>query len=131
MTTCGVGDVEDIRLSRCSAASLVREYAPRRSGRDSVALVSSMRDPQFGKTASSAIRAGAVFATFQVGLTMSEETFDGVTIVSRDLPVGGARTLASTQAPIRFDLVGLHWQGSGGVLFRTRSLAGRWSGCSS
>ena len=28
----------------------------------------------------------------------------------------------------RFDLVGLHWQGSGTVSFRTRSLAGRWSG---
>src|SRR5438093_622307 len=27
----------------------------------------------------------------------------------------------------RFDLVGLHWRGSGDVLFRTRSLAGRWS----
>jgi flagellar hook assembly protein FlgD len=52
----------------------------------------------------------------------------GVTIVSRDLPVGGERTLASTRAPIRFDLVGLHWRGTGTVLFRTRSLAGRWSG---
>ncbi len=51
-----------------------------------VALVSSMRDPQFGKTASSAIRAGAMLATFQVGLTMSEETFDGVTIVSYRFP---------------------------------------------
>ena len=30
-------------------------------------------------------------------------------------------------APQRFDLVGLHWQGTGTVLFRTRSLAGRWS----
>ena len=27
----------------------------------------------------------------------------------------------------RFDLVGLHWRGSGEVLFRTRSLTGRWS----
>jgi hypothetical protein len=27
----------------------------------------------------------------------------------------------------RFDLVGLHWRGSGSVLFRTRSPAGRWS----
>jgi hypothetical protein len=34
------------------------------------------------------------------------------------------------EAPLRvqpFDLVGLHWRGSGEVLFRTRSLAGRWS----
>jgi flagellar hook assembly protein FlgD len=50
-----------------------------------------------------------------------------VTIVSRDLPVRGERTLASTQAQSRFDLVGLHWQGTGAVVFRTRSLAGRWS----
>jgi hypothetical protein len=27
----------------------------------------------------------------------------------------------------RFDLVGLHWRGSGSLVFRTRSLAGRWS----
>jgi N-acetylmuramoyl-L-alanine amidase len=27
----------------------------------------------------------------------------------------------------RFDLVGLHWKGSGSVSFRTRSVAGRWS----
>jgi flagellar hook assembly protein FlgD len=52
----------------------------------------------------------------------------GVTIVSRELPVGGERTLASTQAPIRFDLIGLHWQGPGTVLFRTHALSGRWSG---
>jgi N-acetylmuramoyl-L-alanine amidase/FlgD Ig-like domain len=50
-----------------------------------------------------------------------------VRIVSRDLPVGGERTLASTAAPIRFDLAGLHWQGTGTMLFRTRSVSGRWS----
>jgi hypothetical protein len=49
------------------------------------------------------------------------------TIVSRDLPLGGARTTAGVAAPDWFDLVGLHWQGAGRVLFRTRSLAGRWS----
>src|SRR5439155_19280749 len=27
----------------------------------------------------------------------------------------------------RFDMVGLHWQGPGTVLFRTRSVTGRWS----
>jgi hypothetical protein len=50
------------------------------------ALVSSMRDPQFGKTATAALRAGAVLATFQTGLKMSEETHDGVTIVSYRFP---------------------------------------------
>ena len=49
------------------------------------------------------------------------------TLVTRDLPVAGARTLASARAPDRFNLVGLHWQGPGRVSFRTRSLSGRWS----
>ncbi len=50
------------------------------------------------------------------------------TIVSRDVPLAGQRTLASAKAPARFNLVGLHWRGTGTVQFRTRSLAGRWSG---
>jgi flagellar hook assembly protein FlgD len=50
------------------------------------------------------------------------------TLVSRDVPLGGQRVLASAPAPARFNLVGLHWRGSGTVQFRTRSLAGRWSG---
>jgi hypothetical protein len=49
------------------------------------------------------------------------------TIVSRDVPLAGARSLASASAPARFDLVGLHWRGSGTVQFRTRSTRGRWS----
>jgi hypothetical protein len=50
---------------------------------------------------------------------------EATTITARDVPLHGARGLASA-AP-QFDLVGLHWQGSGSVEFRTRSLAGRWS----
>ncbi len=53
----------------------------------------------------------------------AEET----TLVTRELPVAGVRSLAAVRAPGRFDLVGLHWQGPGRVVFRTRSLAGRWS----
>jgi hypothetical protein len=49
------------------------------------------------------------------------------TIVSQDLPIGVTRTTAAAVAPTRFDLVGFHWQGSGRVLFRTRSQVGRWS----
>ncbi len=49
------------------------------------------------------------------------------TIVSRDVPLAGERTLASASAPARFDLVGIHWQGSGTVQFRTRSASGHWS----
>ena len=52
----------------------------------------------------------------------------GVSMTVRDVALhGGSRMLAST-APVEFDLVGLHWRGSGSVEFRTRSLAGRWSG---
>jgi flagellar hook assembly protein FlgD len=47
-------------------------------------------------------------------------------IVSRDVPLHAARTLASDSTP-RFDMVGLHWRGSGSVEFRTRSVAGLWS----
>jgi hypothetical protein len=49
------------------------------------------------------------------------------TIVSQDLPIGVTRTAAGAVAPTRVDLVGFHWQGSGRVLFRARSQAGRWS----
>ena len=45
----------------------------------------------------------------------------GTTMVARDLPPG------VNKAPARFDLVGLHWKGSGSVSFRTRSVSGRWS----
>src|SRR4051794_26448895 len=47
-------------------------------------------------------------------------------IVARDVPLhGGERSPAAGATP--FELVGLHWRGSGTVLFRTRSTAGRWS----
>ena len=51
----------------------------------------------------------------------------GATIRSQDLPIGVSRTTAAAAAPQRFDLIGLHWQGTGTVQFRTRSVAGRWS----
>jgi hypothetical protein len=51
----------------------------------------------------------------------------GASLTARDVPLRADRALASSSAPRQFDLVGLHWQGSGTVLFRTRSLAGRWS----
>ena len=49
------------------------------------------------------------------------------TIVSRNVPLGGERALASAAAPARFNLVGLHWRGPGSVQFRTHALSGRWS----
>ncbi len=48
------------------------------------------------------------------------------TLVTRELPVNGARTLAATDAPTRFNLLGLHWRGSGQVSFRVRTAQG-WS----
>jgi hypothetical protein len=51
--------------------------------------------------------------------------FADATLTMRDVPLHGERTLAS--ASREFDLVGLHWRGSGSVQFRTRSLSGRWS----
>jgi hypothetical protein len=50
------------------------------------------------------------------------------TIRSQDLPVGVVRMPAAAVAPAQFDLVAFHWQGPGHVLFKTRSLAGSWSG---
>jgi len=49
----------------------------------------------------------------------------GPTLTMREVPLHAERTIAAV-AP-RFNLVGLHWRGSGSVLYRTRSLAGRWS----
>ncbi|MDX6436301.1 MAG: hypothetical protein QOK34_1135, partial [Gaiellaceae bacterium] len=51
--------------------------------------------------------------------------FAGVSLTMRDVPLHGGRTLAGTTP--EFDLVGLHWRGTGAVQFRTRTLAGRWS----
>src|SRR5687767_8657850 len=52
---------------------------------------------------------------------------EGITIVSRDVPLAGHRALAAAP-PERFNLVGLHWRGSGRVEFRTRARGGGWSG---
>jgi N-acetylmuramoyl-L-alanine amidase len=49
----------------------------------------------------------------------------GVSLTVREVPLHGGRTLAA--ATPQFDMVGLHWRGTGSVRFRTRSLAGRWS----
>src|ERR671924_2345343 len=50
-----------------------------------------------------------------------------VTLVTRELPLHGERTLAAAAAPERFNLVGLHWKGPGRVLFRVHGAHG-WSG---
>jgi len=45
----------------------------------------------------------------------------GTSLTSQDLKPG------INQPAHRFDLVGLHWKGDGVVIFRTRSVKGRWS----
>jgi flagellar hook assembly protein FlgD len=45
----------------------------------------------------------------------------------RDLPLGDARTLSATKPVTPFQLVGIHWRGTGRVELRTRSASGRWS----
>jgi hypothetical protein len=52
--------------------------------------------------------------------------FGEVSLAVRDVPLHGERTLAAAP-PASFDMVGLHWQGSGSVDFRTRSAVGKWS----
>jgi hypothetical protein len=46
----------------------------------------------------------------------------GLSAVARDVPLGRQGAAAP-----RFNLVGLHWQGSGEVSFRARAIGGRWS----
>ena len=63
----------------------------------------------------------ALFALLLFALAPSTALGAGTTMAARDVAAG------VNQPPHRFDLVGLHWRGSGSVSFRTRSLAGRWS----
>jgi uncharacterized protein with LGFP repeats len=49
-----------------------------------------------------------------------------VSMTMREVPLHGERTLAAAPSA-GFDMVGLHWRGSGSVEFRTRSLHGGWS----
>lgn len=50
------------------------------------AVVSSMRDKQFGKTATAALRGAGFLASVQTGVKLTEETHDGVAIVSYRFP---------------------------------------------
>jgi hypothetical protein len=68
-----------------------------------------------------------LIAAALVFFTAPAAAFAGATLTMRDVPLHGERTLASASAPREFDMVGLHWRGSGSVQFRTRSLSGKWS----
>jgi hypothetical protein len=47
------------------------------------------------------------------------------TLIARDVPLHAARTTASVLP--RFNMLGVHWQGSGSVAYRTRAAGERWS----
>jgi hypothetical protein len=49
----------------------------------------------------------------------------GPTLTMHEVPLHSARSLAA--ATPRFNMVGLHWRGSGSVRYRTRLSAGRWT----
>jgi N-acetylmuramoyl-L-alanine amidase/FlgD Ig-like domain len=67
-----------------------------------------------------------LLAVVAVALTFPAAAWGEATLVTREIPVNGARTLAATEAPVRFNLLGLHWRGPGQVFFRVRGAAG-WS----
>src|SRR5437867_3419246 len=64
-----------------------------------------------------------LYALFSVSTAAAGD----VRMVARDEPLGGPDRVAFRAAPLRFDMVGLHWRGPGAVWFRTRSAAGVWS----
>jgi uncharacterized protein with LGFP repeats len=49
-------------------------------------------------------------------------------IAMREVPLHGMRSLTASAPPREFDMVGLHWRGSGSVEFRTHAVDGGWSG---
>jgi flagellar hook assembly protein FlgD len=73
----------------------------------------------------------ALFVSLLVAVLGAGTAWAGdVRLLARDEPVSGtaAWPLRSVvrSAPLRFDMVGLHWRGPGVVSFRTRSTAGAW-----
>ncbi|OWK46687.1 hypothetical protein FRUB_00386 [Fimbriiglobus ruber] len=69
------------------------------------ALVTSMRDPQFGKTAVAAMRAGALLASVQYGLKMADEVHDDVTITTYRFPETGEYPGRGDPGKLRFNFV--------------------------
>jgi len=69
----------------------------------------------------------AFLATIVAALAAPAAAFSaGPTLTVRDVPLhAGARTLAATVP--RFNMVAVHWRGTGVVELRTRSSSGAWS----
>jgi flagellar hook assembly protein FlgD len=68
----------------------------------------------------------ALIATLVVAAVGAPSPAAGVRLVARDQPLEGTARVVQ-RAPLRFNMVGLHWRGSGSVSFRTRSVSGAWS----
>ena len=58
---------------------------------------------------------------FLLVVTPGSALASGTTMAAHDVRPGVNRPAH------RFDLVGLHWRGTGAVSFRTRTIAGRWT----
>jgi hypothetical protein len=61
-----------------------------------------------------------------VFLAAPAAAYGEASMTMREVPLHGERTLAAAPSA-GFDMVGLHWGGSGSVEFRTRSTHGGWS----
>jgi len=71
----------------------------------------------------------AVLAGLAVALAVPAAAVATDRFVVRDEPTATARSVQhARQAPQEFNLVGLHWQGSGAIWFRTLATGGGWSG---
>jgi hypothetical protein len=68
-----------------------------------MAVVSSMRDARFGKEMATTLRAAAAVASIQLGLKMTEETHDGVAVVSYRFPEN--KPLDADPTNLRFSFV--------------------------
>ncbi len=64
----------------------------------------------------------AVLAVIAPGTAAAQD----VRVVVRDVPLAAARASVARSAPLSFNMVGVHWQGSGQVWFRTADRPGRF-----
>jgi uncharacterized protein with LGFP repeats len=66
-------------------------------------------------------------AVVTAALSLAPSAFGADEVASRELVRTGGGAFVLRGPVARFTLAGVHWQGSGGVEFRTRSTDGRWS----
>jgi flagellar hook assembly protein FlgD len=69
----------------------------------------------------------ALFVALILAVLGAPPAAAGVRLVAHDEPVGALSAREPQRAPLRFNMVGLHWRGSGTVAFRTRAVSGVWS----